>query len=103
VLTIVAEGRNRKFVDAVTEISFNGELAARKGQSVRYVTERAVFELTTEGLELIEVAPGIDVERDVLAHMDLKPAVSVSLAVMDPRLFAPEPMGLAAGFAGAGS
>jgi propionate CoA-transferase len=103
VLTIVREGRHRKFVDAVTEISFNGELAARKGQSVRYVTERAVFELTTGGLELIEVAPGIDVERDVLAHMDLKPAVSSSLAAMDPRLFTAEPMGLAAGFAGAPS
>ncbi|MGH3588724.1 MAG: hypothetical protein ACRDQ0_20640, partial [Pseudonocardia sp.] len=95
VLTIVREGRNRKFVDAVTEISFNGELAARKGQSVRYITERAVFALTPEGLELIEVAPGIDVERDVLAHMDLKPAVREPLAVMDRRLFLDEPMGIA--------
>ncbi|MCG5214591.1 CoA-transferase [Streptosporangium soli] len=97
-LSIVREGRHRKFVDAVTEISFNGELAAQKGQSVRYVTERAVFELTPEGLALIEVAPGIDVERDVLAHMGVKPAMSASLTLMDARLFAPEPMGLARHF-----
>jgi propionate CoA-transferase len=96
----VREGRNRKFVDAVTEISFNGELAVRKGQSVRYVTERAVFELTPDGLRLIEVAPGIDVERDVLAHMDSTATVSETLAVMDPRLFAAEPMGLATDFTG---
>lgn len=94
-LTIVREGRNRKFVDTVTEISFSGERAVQKGQSVRYVTERAVFDLTPGGLELAEVAPGIDVERDVLAHMDIKPAVSASLVPMDPRLFAAEPMGLA--------
>jgi propionate CoA-transferase len=97
-LRILQEGRHRKFVDAVTEISFNGELAARKGQSVRYVTERAVFELTPDGLELVEVAPGIDVERDVLAHMDMKPVVSSAPALMDRRLFAPEPMGLAGSF-----
>ncbi|WP_232666083.1 acyl CoA:acetate/3-ketoacid CoA transferase [Pseudonocardia sp. TRM90224] len=97
-LSIVCEGRSRKFVDAVAEISFSGERAVRKGQSVRYVTERAVFELTPDGLELIEVAPGIDVDRDVLAHMDLKPSVSASLATMDARLFAAEPMGLADGF-----
>ncbi|WP_051580354.1 acyl CoA:acetate/3-ketoacid CoA transferase [Pseudonocardia acaciae] len=93
-LRIVQEGRHRKFVDAVTEISFNGELAAGKGQSVRYVTERAVFELGADGLELVEVAPGIDVERDVLAHMDIKPVVGASLTTMDPRLFRPEPMGV---------
>lgn len=92
-LRIVREGRKRKFVDAVTEISFNGQLAAEKQQSVRYVTERAVFELAPGGLRLIEVAPGIDVERDVLAHMDIKPEVSASLTLMDARLFAIAPMG----------
>lgn len=101
-LTILREGRHRKFLDAVNEISFNGELAARKGQSVRYVTERAVFELTPDGLELVEVAPGIDIERDVLAQMEMKPAVSGSLALMDPRLFTPAPMGLAQGYATGG-
>ncbi|MFI0481065.1 acyl CoA:acetate/3-ketoacid CoA transferase [Actinomadura sp. 9N215] len=95
-LTILREGRHRKFVDAVTEISFNGRLAAEKGQSVRYVTERAVFELTPDGLALIEVAPGVDVDKDVLAHMDIAPAVPATPALMDPRLFAAAPMGLAA-------
>ncbi|TDD87838.1 acyl CoA:acetate/3-ketoacid CoA transferase [Actinomadura rubrisoli] len=94
-LTILREGRHRKFVDTVTEISFNGRLAAEKGQSVRYITERAVFELTSRGLELIEVAPGIDVEKDVLAHMDIEPAVAGTPAMMDPRLFTAGPMGLA--------
>ncbi|MEJ3658481.1 CoA-transferase [Actinomycetes bacterium KLBMP 9759] len=97
-LTIVREGRNRKFVDAVTEISFSGERAVRTGQSVRYVTERAVFDLTPGGLELVEIAPGVDVERDVLAHMDVKPAVSDRLAPMDARLFAARPMGVDADF-----
>jgi propionate CoA-transferase len=92
VLTIVQEGRNRKFVERVEQVSFNGELAAEKSQRVRYITERAVFELTPTGLELIEVAAGIDVERDVLAHMDIKPVVSASLRLMDPRVFATGPM-----------
>ncbi|MFI0370024.1 acyl CoA:acetate/3-ketoacid CoA transferase [Actinomadura sp. 1N219] len=95
-LTILREGRHRKFVDAVTEISFNGRLAAEKGQSVKYITERAVFELTPDGLALIEVAPGIDAEKDVLAHMDIEPAVPDTPALMDSRLFAAAPMGLAA-------
>jgi propionate CoA-transferase len=102
-LTILSEGRNRKFPNRVREISFNGELASEKGQSVRYITERAVFELTPAGLELIEVAPGIDVERDVLAHMDVEPVMSDSLRLMDPRLFADQPMGLAGLFLGDGA
>ncbi|MFI0408630.1 acyl CoA:acetate/3-ketoacid CoA transferase [Actinomadura sp. 3N508] len=96
-LTILSEGRHRKFVDAVTEISFNGRLAAEKGQEVRYITERAVFELTPEGLALIEVAPGIDVQKDVLAHMDLEPSIPTTPALMDARLFTAAPMGLATG------
>ena len=58
-----------------------------------YVTERAVFRLTAEGLELIEVAPGIDVEKDVLAYMDFKPIVK-DVKLMDARIFKDEPMGL---------
>jgi propionate CoA-transferase len=96
-LSIEREGRSSKFVPDVRQISFNGELAAEKGQSVRYITERAVFQLTPGGLELIEVAPGIDVERDVIARMGFEPLVSESLALMDPRLFAEAPMGLARG------
>ena len=58
-----------------------------------YVTERCVFRLVPEGLELIEIAPGIDIERDILAHMDFRPVVR-DPRPMDARLFLPEPMGL---------
>jgi propionate CoA-transferase len=93
------EGTQRKFVKNVREISFNGRMALSKGQVVRYITERAVFALTTEGLELIEIADGLDVEKDVLAHMEFRPKISGSLRLMDARLFLPVRMGIAADFA----
>lgn len=74
-LQIVREGRARKFVRAVEQISFSGPLARGKGQHVLFVTERAVFQLTAEGLELLEVAPGIDLVRDVLGRMEFEPIV----------------------------
>ena len=72
-LTIVQEGKNRKFLDHVEQVTFSGHYASAIGQRVLYVTERAVFQLTPDGLELLEVAPGIDLERDILAHMDFRP------------------------------
>ena len=66
----------------------------KRGQPVLYVTERCVFELTEDGLALIEVAPGIDIEREILAQMEFKPVIRRDPAVMDPRIFAAEPMGL---------
>jgi propionate CoA-transferase len=66
-----------------------------KGQSVLYVTERCVFRLRPEGLHLLEVAPGIDIERDVLAHMAFRPIIG-EVTLMDPRIFRSKPMGLAA-------
>jgi propionate CoA-transferase len=93
-LRIVAEGRTSKFVAAVEQITFNGPLAAAKGQSVLYVTERCVFRLRPEGLQLIEVAPGIDIERDVLSHMAFRPIIG-DVALMDPRIYQSKPMGLA--------
>ena len=93
-LQIVAEGRTSKFVEAVEQITFNGPLAAAKGQSVLYVTERCVFKLQPEGLQLIEVAPGIDIERDVLSHMAFRPIIG-DVALMDPRIYQSKPMGLA--------
>ncbi|MBB5079195.1 acyl CoA:acetate/3-ketoacid CoA transferase [Nonomuraea endophytica] len=91
------EGARRKFVDEVREISFNGPLALGKGQDVRYITERAVFALTADGLELIEVADGMDVEKDVFAHMDFRPKVSERLRPMDARLFRAARMGITFG------
>ena len=90
---ILKEGRNRKFVKQVEQITFNGAYAAETGQQVLYVTERCVFRRTSEGLELVEVAPGIDLARDILAHMDFKPIVKKPRA-MDARIFSEEPMQL---------
>ena len=90
-LRIVKEGRNRKFVRKVEQITFNGAYACETGQPVLYVTERCVFRRGPEGMELAEIAPGIDVERDILAHMDFKPIVR-HVGTMDARIFRDEPM-----------
>ena len=92
-LVIVKEGRSRKFVKRVEQITFNGAYAAEKEQPVLYVTERCVFRRTHDGMELVEVAPGIDIERDILAHMDFKPIVRDPVP-MDRRIFIDEPMQL---------
>ena len=93
-LVIVSEGRARKFVAAVEQRTFAGAYAAQRGQPALYVTERCVFRLTSDGLELIEIAPGIELERDILAHMDFVPRISPELKTMDAAIFAPGPMGL---------
>jgi propionate CoA-transferase len=92
-LRIVKEGRFFKFVDAVGQITFSGRYAAQRGQDVLYVTERCVFRLATDGLHLVEVAPGMDVERDVLRHLPFRPFVG-EVAEMDATLFVKRPMGL---------
>jgi propionate CoA-transferase len=92
---IVHEGRQRKFVQAVEHRTFSGERARQRGQRVLYVTERCVFRLAPAGgLELIEIAPGIDLERHVLRQMDFLPAISPDLRLMDERLFADATIGL---------
>ena len=100
-IRITSEGSLGKFVPHVRQISFNGHLARERGQQVRYITERAVFALEDDGLVLIEVAPGVDVERDVLGRMGFRPRVADDLRIMDRRLFAAGPMGLAADFGAA--
>jgi propionate CoA-transferase len=92
-LRIVKEGKFLKFVDAVGQITFSGRYAAGRDQDVLYITERCVFRLTREGLRLIEVAPGIDPERDVLRHLPFRPFVD-GVATMDAAIFQPRPMGL---------
>jgi propionate CoA-transferase len=74
-LSIVKEGKNKKFVDHVEQITFSGDYARKTNQTVYYVTERAVFKNSEEGLELIEIAPGIDLEKDVLGKMGFKPII----------------------------
>jgi len=83
-----------KFLAAVEQRTFSGQYAAAAGQPVLYVTERCVFRLTPYGLELIEIAPGIDLDKDVLAHVGFTPVVNAEPKLMDQRLFLDEPMGL---------
>ena len=93
-LKIVTEGETKKFVAQVEHRTFSGEYAFKSKQTVLYITERCVFRLIESGLELIEIAPGVDLERDVLALMDFRPAISPTLKIMDLRIFKDVPMGL---------
>jgi propionate CoA-transferase len=92
-LRIEQEGRAVKFREAVEQVTFSGARAARLRQPVLYVTERCVFELTPEGLSLVEIAPGIDPDRDILAHMAFRPIVG-ELREMDSRIFSEGAMDL---------
>ncbi len=92
-LLIERDGKAKKFVNEVEHRTFSGPFAAQNGKEVLYITERCVFQLTTEGLELIEVAPGVDIKHDILDKMDFEPIVRQP-RLMDARIFKPEPMGL---------
>ncbi len=94
-----AEGSLSKFVPQVREVSFNGKLARERGQEVRYITDRAVFELRPEGVTLIELAPGMDLQRDVIDRMGFRPLIADDCRTTDPRVYAAGAMGLAADFA----
>ncbi|HPI51109.1 MAG TPA: acyl CoA:acetate/3-ketoacid CoA transferase [Smithellaceae bacterium] len=92
-LKIVQEGSLKKIVREVEQITFSGKTAQQGEQQVFYVTERCVFRLTREGVELIEIAPGIDLEKDLLAQMEFKPIMK-NVRPMDERIFKLPPMGL---------
>jgi propionate CoA-transferase len=92
-VTILQEGRARKFVNKIEQVTFSGPYASSTGQNVLYVTERCVFKLAPGGLELIEVAPGIDIDKDILAHMDFRPIIN-NPQPMDARIFLPDAMQL---------
>jgi len=98
-MQINREGKHQKFVEQVEQLSYSGQYAAERRQTVLYVTERAVFRLTAQGIELIEIAPGANLEQDIFSQMAFRPAVSDDLKEMDIRLFQPEPMNLAADLA----
>jgi propionate CoA-transferase len=83
-----------KFLREVQQRTFSGAYAVESGQPVLYITERCVFRLTADGLALIEIAPGIDLGRDVLAHIEFEPIIDGEPALMDARIFADRPMGL---------
>lgn len=86
-LTIIKEGRLKKFIKKVEQITFNASYSRQLGQDIYYVTERCVFRIGDRGLVLTEVAPGIDVEKHILPLMDFKPAISPDLKLMDERIF----------------
>ena len=93
-LIIVNEGEKSKFVSSVEQITFSAKQALKNNQEILYVTERAVFKLTENGLMLIEIAPGIELEKDILSHMDFKPLISDDLKLMDERIFKEEKMNI---------
>ena len=93
-LRILQDGRARKFVEEVEHRTFSGPQAAKWGKDVLYITERCVFRLCDEGLELIEIAPGVDLQKDILDQMDFRPVMKQEPALMDPRIFREEPMGI---------
>ena len=95
-LAIRQDGQGQKFVERVEHRTFSGAEAVRRGTSVLYITERCVFRLCTEGLELVEIAPGIDIERDILARMGFRPVLKAEPTLMDDRIFAEAPMNLRA-------
>jgi propionate CoA-transferase len=88
-IQILREGKIRKFKDHVEQITFSGAYAAKTKQPVLYVTERAVFELINGKMTLVEIAPGIDLQKDILAQMDFKPEISPSLKMMLPEFYMP--------------
>jgi propionate CoA-transferase len=92
-LEIRQESKAKKFLNAVEQITFSGQVAVEKSQPVLFVTERCVFGLTPGGIELQEVAPGIDIERDILPGLEFEPLIDKP-GKMDVRLFLPEVMGL---------
>jgi len=93
-LVIKREGRFKKFLPAVGQISFNGALARERGKDVTFVSERAVFKIEPEGLVLTEIAPGVRLQEDVLDQMGFTPRIAPELKTMDSRIFRPGPMGL---------
>lgn len=94
-LVITQEGAKKKFVKAVEHVTFSGTYANKVDQPVLYVTERAVFQLRPEGVTLIEIAPGVDLRKDILDQMDFTPCIAEDLKLMDARIFREEKMGLA--------
>ena len=93
-LKIDQEGKSKKLIGEVEQVTFSGAYAQEKGQPVLYITERAVFKLTPEGVELTEIAPGVDLQKDILDQMDFKPIMK-DVKTMDERIFRDALMGLA--------
>jgi propionate CoA-transferase len=92
-IEILQEGKVKKFLDSVEQITFSGEYAIESGQTIFYITERAVFELRKTGMVLTEIAPGIDLQKNILEQMDFKVHIDENLKLMADEIFRPENMG----------
>jgi len=86
-LKIISEGVHRKFINEVEQITFSGSYAREKNHEILYITERCVFKLCMGGIMLTEIAPGINLEKDILSNMDFKPEISRQLKIMDGGIF----------------
>lgn len=86
-IRVTHPGKHKKFVSNVEQITFNGSQALKNNHEILYLTERGVFKLTENGLLLTEIAPGVELEKDILSMMDFKPEISPDLSLMDHRLF----------------
>lgn len=93
-LKIIKEGKTKKFIKNVEQITFSADLAKNNNKKVLYITERAVFELRKEGLTLIEIANGVDLEKDILANMEFKPLFAKEIKFMNKEIFLDKAMGL---------
>ncbi|MEI0528505.1 acyl CoA:acetate/3-ketoacid CoA transferase [Brachyspira intermedia] len=93
-LRILQEGKVKKFIKDVEQVTFSGNIANKNNKKVIYVTERAVFTLVKEGLKLVEIAPGVDLQKDILDQMEFKPIVADDLKKMDSKIFIDKKMGL---------
>jgi len=93
-INIKQDGNEIKYVKEVQQVTFSGEYSGKFGQEVLYISERSVFKLTPEGLMLIEIAKGVDLQKDILDKMEFKPLISPDLKIMDERIFRDELMGL---------
>lgn len=94
-LVIVQEGKKTKFKKSLDQVTFSSQFSRETHQRVLFITERCVFQIVEEGLKLIEVAPGIDIEKDILPYMEFTPIIPENVPLMDARIFRDEPMGLA--------
>ena len=86
-IKLLRAGKFKKVVPAVQQVTFNGPLAFQKGQKVLYITDLCVFDLTAQGLRLIEIAPGVDLEEDILAHIDFEVIQAPGLCTTDPVVY----------------
>ena len=95
-LVIEREGSRKKFIKSIEQTTFNAAYGLEKGQDITFITDRCVMKPTEKGLMITEIAPGIDIQKDILDQMDFAPLISEDVIEMDPRIFREETMNLRA-------